>query len=126
MSPSVSGGNGTISPSTTQTVNYDATPSFTADADHWLSHWNGGRNLPRRHAQREAMYTTGAVTASCTVIASFAINTYAVTPSVNNSHGSISPSTVQTVNYDSTSTFMVAANTGYTVIGVGGTLAAAR
>ena len=38
------------------------------------------------------------VTANKTISASFAINTYTITPSAG-AHGSISPATVQTVNY---------------------------
>ncbi|MBI4685575.1 MAG: hypothetical protein HY755_10285 [Nitrospirae bacterium] len=69
-------------------------------------------------------YTTGAITANCTVIANFAINTYTVTPSAG-SGGSINPNTPQTVNYNSTIAFTVTPNAGYhiaSVTGCGGSL----
>jgi hypothetical protein len=119
VSPSVSG-SGTISPSTVQTVDYGSTQAFTLTPNTGYHIGTIGGTCPSATLSSN-LYTTGAVTANCTVIANFAINTYMVTPSVNNTHGTISPSTVQTVNYNSASTFTVAANLGYTVTGVGGT-----
>ena len=66
-------------------------------------------------------YTTDAVTADCTVIANFAINTYTVTPSVSGGNGTIAPNTPQTVNYNATSQFTLTPNTGYHIGSVGGT-----
>jgi PKD repeat protein len=45
------------------------------------------------------------VMANQTISATFAINTYTITPSVAGGHGTVSPSTVQTVNYGATPTF---------------------
>ena len=68
-------------------------------------------------------YTTGAVTANCTVTFGATINTYTVTPSGTNV--TISPSSAQTVNYNTTQAFTVTASTGYTLSStVGGTCAA--
>jgi hypothetical protein len=70
------------------------------------------------------IYTTNPITTNCTVTTSFAINTYAVTPSAG-SGGTLSPSTAQTVNYNGTTSFTVTPNTGYSissVTGCGGTL----
>jgi hypothetical protein len=120
VTPSVNGGNGTISPSTVQTVNYDTTQTFTLTPNTGYSIGTVGGTCPAGSFSG-SMYTTGAVTANCTVIANFVINTYTVTPSVNGGNGTISPSTVQTVNYYSTPTFTVAANTGYSISSVGGT-----
>jgi hypothetical protein len=120
VTPSVNGGNGTISPSTVQTVNYDTTQTFTLTPNTGYSIGTVGGTCPAGTFSG-SMYTTGAVTANCTVIANFAINTYTVTPSVPGGNGSISPNTVQTVNYYSTPTFTVAANTGYSISSVGGT-----
>jgi hypothetical protein len=67
-------------------------------------------------------YVTGPITGDCTVTATFAIDTFTVTPSAG-AGGSISPSTPQTVNYNATTSFTVTANTGYhtvSVIGCGG------
>ncbi|UFS71487.1 fibronectin type III domain-containing protein [Geomonas sp. RF6] len=69
-------------------------------------------------------YTTGAITADCSVSAAFAPITYTVTPSVSG-HGTISPATAQTVNYGATTSFTVAPGAGYriaSVEGCGGTL----
>ncbi|MCW5198756.1 hypothetical protein VU06_03295, partial [Desulfobulbus sp. F3] len=68
-------------------------------------------------------YTTGPVTADCSVTASFTLNSYTVTPSAG-ANGSISPNSPQTVNHGATKVFTVTADTGYTasVTGCGGTL----
>jgi hypothetical protein len=123
VTPSVNGGNGTISPSTQQTVNYDTTQTFTLTPNTGYSIGTIGGTCPAGTLSG-IQYTTGAITASCTVIANFAISTYTVTPSVNNNHGTISPNTVQTVNSGSTATFTVTANSGYSIAGIGGTCAA--
>jgi DNA-binding beta-propeller fold protein YncE len=60
------------------------------------------------------------VTSSCTVTFSAPINTYTVTPS-GDGYETISPNTVQTVNYGSTQSFTVTASTYYTLNTVGGT-----
>ncbi|WP_220484385.1 beta strand repeat-containing protein, partial [Dokdonella fugitiva] len=121
VTPSVSGGNGTISPSTPQTVNHGATTAFTLTPNagyHIVTPVGGtcGGSLAGN------TYTTNAVNADCTVIASFAINTYTVTPSVSGGNGTISPSTPQTVNHGATSVFTLTPNAGYhAVTPVGGT-----
>lgn len=63
-------------------------------------------------------YTTGAVTAACTVNATFNINTYAVTASAGDG-GSISPATA-TVNHGSATTFTVTPSAGFSVATVAG------
>ena len=64
-------------------------------------------------------YTTNAITAACTVAASFTLNTYTVTPSAG-ANGAISPSTPQTVGHGNTTTFTLTPSGGYTAA-VGGT-----
>ena len=115
------GANGSISPSTPQTVNYDGTKTFTLTP-------NTGYNISSvtgcGGTLSGSTYTTGQVTGNCSVTAAFAINTYTITPSAGTG-GSISPSAAQTVNYDGTTTFTVTPNTGYnisSVTGCGGTL----
>ncbi|TCO38234.1 uncharacterized protein DUF11 [Dokdonella fugitiva] len=119
VAPSVSGGNGTISPSTAQTVNHGATTSFTLTpaANYHVGNVTGtcGGSLAGN------VYTTSAVVADCTVIASFAIDTHTVTPSVNGGNGTISPSTVQTVNHGATTSFTLAPAANYHVGNVTGT-----
>ncbi len=117
VTPSVSGSNGTISPSTPQTVNYNTTTSFTVTPSAGYTASVGGTCGGTLSG---TTYTTNAVTANCTVIASFTINTYTVTPSVSGSNGTISPSTPQTVNYNTTTSFTVTPSAGYTA-SVGGT-----
>ena len=58
-------------------------------------------------------YTTNAVTAACTVEASFTQITYDVTPSAG-ANGSISPATAQTIAQGATTTFTVTPDEGYT------------
>ncbi len=112
------GANGTINPSTPQTVNYNATTSFTVtpNTGYHISSVGGtcGGSLVGN------TYTTNAITADCTVVANFAINTYTVTPSAG-ANGSINPSTPQTVNYNQTTSFTVTPNTGYHISSVTGT-----
>ncbi len=118
VTPSVSGGNGTISPSTVQTVNHGATTTFTlspAANYHVVTPVGGtcGGTLSGN------TYTTNAVTANCTVIASFAIDTYTVTPS-SSGNGTISPDTPQSVTSGATKAFVLAPSAGYHVLSVSG------
>jgi hypothetical protein len=73
LTPSVSGGHGTISPDTQQIVSFNATPSFTLTPDtgyHAVVPVGGncGGQLSG------STYTTNAVTADCSVTATFAPN----------------------------------------------------
>ena len=102
------GGNGTITPNTPQTVNYNATTTFTVTPNTGYTASVAGTcggNLVG------TTYTTNAITADCTVVASFAINTYTVTASAG-ANGTITPPT-QTIDYGSTATFTVTPDTGY-------------
>ena len=106
------GGGGSIDPSTQQTVNHNATTSFTVTPDagyHAVMSGTCGGNLVG------STYTTNPVTADCKVTASFAIDTHTVTPSAG-AHGTINPSTAQTVNYNATPSFTVTANAGYLAV----------
>ena len=110
--PSVSGINGTISPTAPQTVNYNGTTTFTLSPStgyHAVMSGTCGGTL----SGDGLSYTTNAVTANCTVIASFSINTYTVTPSVSGVNGVISPTLPQTVSYNGTTTFTLSPDTGY-------------
>jgi hypothetical protein len=111
------GSNGTISPATT-TVNYGGTTTLTVtpNTGYTASASGCGGSLSG------TTYTTGAITADCTVTANFTINTYTVTGSAG-ANGTISPAT-RTVNYNSTTTFTVTPNSGYTALasGCGGSL----
>jgi hypothetical protein len=65
-------------------------------------------------------FTTNAISADCTVVANFAIDTFTVTPRVTGS-GSIAPNTPQTVNFGSTATFTLTANANNHIVDVTGT-----
>jgi len=119
VTPSVGSGSGTISPSTPQQVNYNQTKQFTLTplTGYHIASVGGtcGGNLDG------STFTTNAVTANCTVIANFAIDTFTVTPSVGSGSGTISPSTPQQVNYNQTKQFTLTPLTGYHIASVGGT-----
>ncbi len=127
VTPSVTGGNGTIAPATPQTVNDGATTSFTLTPSanyHVVSPVGGscGGSLAGN------VYTTNAVTTDCTVIASFAIDTHVVTPSVTGGNGTIAPATAQTVNHGATTVFTLSPSANYHIVtpvggSCGGTLA---
>jgi hypothetical protein len=115
------GTGGVISPVASQTVNYGSKPSFivTPNTGYAISSVTGcGGTLSGN------TYTTGAITASCSVSATFNPTTYTVTPSAS-SGGSISPSVPQTVSSGAKKAFTVTPNSGYTIAsvkGCGGTL----
>jgi hypothetical protein len=79
----------------------------------------GGTSVGVQPYNTSYTYTTGPITANCTVTAAFAINTYTVTPSPD-ANGTMSPSTPQTVNYNQTTSFTVTPNTGYHIASVTG------
>ena len=58
-------------------------------------------------------YTFSNITGNHTISASFAINTYSVSLSYYSAGGTISPNTVQTVDYNSTKSFVITPNAGY-------------
>jgi hypothetical protein len=58
-------------------------------------------------------YTFSSVTQDHTIAASFAINTYVITPTTPLVNGAINPNTPQTVNYGATPTFTFTPSPGY-------------
>jgi hypothetical protein len=115
ISPSA-GANGSISPNAVESVNYGTATNFTVTANTGYSASVGGTCGGTLVG---TTYTTNAITTNCTVVASFTLNAYTVTPSAG-ANGSISPNTPQTVNYGATTSFTVTPNTGYSAA-VGGT-----
>jgi len=112
----VAGASGAIAASTGQTVNHGSTTAFTVTPStgyHIASVTGCDGTLV------DSTFTTGAVTADCTVTASFAINQYTVTP-VAGASGAIAASTAQTVNYGSTTAFTVTPSAGYHIASVAG------
>ncbi|MGH8172811.1 MAG: PQQ-binding-like beta-propeller repeat protein [Rhodanobacteraceae bacterium] len=99
------GAGGSIDPSTPQTVNDGDTTSFTItpDAHFAIADVTGcGGSLVG------ATYTTGPITADCTVSATFEIITHTVTPDAGDgSQGSIEPATQQIVDDGDTIEFTI-------------------
>ncbi len=109
------GANGSISPATVQTVSYGGSQTFTmtpASGYHVASVLVDGASVGA-----VSTYTFSNVAASHTITATFAINTYTLTPSAG-SNGSISPAAVQTVNSGGGQTFTMIPATGYQVSSV--------
>ena len=110
------GANGTISPSTVQTVNSGGSVTFTAtpNAGYSVNAWS----LDGTSVQTGgATYTLSNITANHTVNVTFSANpagTYSVTPTAG-ANGSISPSTVQTVSSGGSVAFTATPNAGYVV-----------
>ena len=106
------GANGTISGTTPQTVNYGASgTAVTAVPNtgyHFVS-WSDGVLTATR--------TDTNVTADHTVTASFAINTYTLTPTAG-LHGAISPASPQTIAYGADQAFTITPATGYHIADV--------
>ena len=111
------GANGNISPATAQTVEQGATASFTVIPANGYSATVGGTC---GGILSGTTYTTNAITADCTVAASFSpLITHEVTPSAG-ATGIISPSTVQPIAQGATASFTVTPANGYSAT-VGGT-----
>ena len=110
-----------VNPSEPQTVADGSTQAFTlfANVGYSVSQVVGG-DCPAG-SWSDNVYTTGPIIADCAVSFSAAIDTFTVTSS-GDGNETISPSTPQTVEYDSTQSFVVTANTGFAVsLDVGGT-----
>ena len=100
-----------------QTVNYGATPTFTftpTTGYHVSAVTVDGNPVTMTGTNA---YTFSAVAANHTIAVSFAINTYTLTPTTG-ANGTISPATVQTVNYGATPIFTIKAAPDYYVADV--------
>lgn len=114
------GANGSITPATQEVDHGEvAMLAVTPDANHHIQSVTGcGGSL------NGTTYTTGPVTADCTVNATFAIDTYTVTGSAG-PNGSITPAS-QEVDHGDTATLTVTPDPHHhveTVLGCGGVLA---
>ncbi len=116
------GTGGSISPTST-VVNYGSTTSFTITPSTGYSISSASGCGGTRSGNT---YTTGAITANCTVSIAFTINTYTVSTSIG-SNGTVSPSS-RSVNHGSTTTFNIVPNAGYSISasGCGGSLSGTR
>ncbi len=109
------GANGSISPSTPQTVNHGGSAVFTISPStgyHIVDVRVDGSTVGAVSA-----YTFTNVTANHTITAAFAINTYTIMPTAG-TNGSISPSTPQTVNHGGSAVFTISPSTGYHIVDV--------
>ncbi len=109
------GAHGTISPATTQTVDWGANKTFTitpATGYHISDVKKDGVSIGA-----SSSVTLANVTADHTIAATFAANTYSVVPSAG-AGGSISPATTQTVTYGASTTFAIVPAAGYHVFDV--------
>ena len=126
------GEHGSISTSIPQRVGYNDTVRFTvkADAEYHIESVSGcggndysdaGKSKTDKNVKSvtEYAYTTGKVTHDCTATAKFAINTYTVTPKAER-HGSLDPSTPQSVNRLDMISFTITPDPGYHIASVSG------
>ena len=111
------GAHGSISPATAQLVDYGGSRAFTftpGTGYHVADVLVDGVTVGA-----PASYTFANVTAKHTISVTFAVNTFTITPSVDaGAHGTISPSTPQTVDYGSNQPFSIKAAGGYYVADV--------
>jgi hypothetical protein len=108
------GANGSMSPATVQTVAYNGSTAFkvTPNSGYSIASVTGcGGTLSG------STYTTGAVTANCTVTATFGSTTYAITATAGTG-GTITPSGTTSVNSGANQTFTITPATGYNIAGV--------
>lgn len=103
------GANGSISPSSPFSVNENSTTQLTVTPSGGYSASVGGTCGGSLNG---TTYTTNAITADCTVSATFSAVNYTVTPSAG-SNGSISPSTPQSIGANNTTQFTVTPASGY-------------
>jgi hypothetical protein len=113
--------NGSIAPSTPQTVNDGATASFTLTPNAGFQIGPVGGTCGGSLAGN--VFTTSAVLADCTVQATFTplVITHTVTPSVSGGNGTIAPSTPQTIVDGNTTAFTLTPDSGFHIDTVGGT-----
>jgi len=109
------GANGTISPSSAVTVSSGASQTFTItpatgySISNVLVDGNSAGTVPS--------YTFSSIAANHTISATFAQNTYTITPTAG-TNGTISPSAVVTVNSGASQTFTVTPTTGCSISNV--------
>jgi plastocyanin len=112
----IAGNGGSIAPDSPQTVDDGDTVTFTVtpDAGHAIAAVTGcGGSLVGN------LYTTGPITANCTVNATFSVVTHVVTP-IAGDGGSIAPDSPQTVDDGDTVTFTVTPDAGHAIAAVTG------
>jgi len=119
VTPSITAGDttfGIITPNTAQSADYNTTKVFTVNPNAGYTASVGGTC---GGALVGTTYTTNPITANCTVIATFTINAFTVTPSAG-VNVTITPNTAQAAEYNTTLEFTVTPTAGY-LASVGGT-----
>jgi hypothetical protein len=109
------GAHGSISPSGDVTVNYGTSQSFTITPD--TGYHVADVLVDGLSVGPVTSYNFPSVTATHTISATFAINTYTITTYAG-AHGSISPSGDITVNYGGSQTFTITPDPGYHIDGL--------
>jgi hypothetical protein len=122
VTSSIGTGSGLIDPVGAKTVADGGTVTYTLWPDSGYSVGTIGGTCPAGTLTGNS-YTTGAVTADCTVIANFTSDaaTHTVTPSIGSGTGTITPATPQIVNDGETTSFTLAADSGFQIGTVTGT-----
>jgi uncharacterized repeat protein (TIGR02543 family) len=119
ITTSVTGGNGTISPTPTVTVDYGASQAVTVtpNANYHIASVtvDGGTPITSFTDPKAYTVTFTNVTASHTVVATFAIDTFTITTNAG-ANGSITPTA--TVNYGSNQTVTVTPAANYHIASV--------
>lgn len=110
-------GDGAIAPDTPQIVAEGAQAQFTLTPQ--TGRHVAGVDSDCGGALSGNVFTTDAVMHDCSVVAHFAIDTFAVTPG-SSGHGTIDPADVQTVEYGGSAAFHLQPDVGYHIAGVGG------
>ncbi|MBP7798755.1 MAG: S8 family serine peptidase [Thermoanaerobaculaceae bacterium] len=118
VTASVGTPSGSIAPPS-QTVAHGASATFTVTPDAGFEIDNVGGTCPAGTLAGN-VYTTGAITADCEVVANFRQTTHTVTASVGTPSGTITPPS-QTVSHGASATFTVTPAAGYLIDNVGGT-----
>ena len=109
------GAGGSISPLGAQSVSYGATPAFAITPS--TGYHVADVLVDGSSVGAVSNYTFAAVSAGHTISASFAINTFTLTPSAG-PNGAISPPSAQVVPYGTDQTFTIKAATGYYIADV--------
>ncbi len=106
------GAGGTITPGTPQTVNYGNSITFTITPN--ASHLIDDVKVDGVSQGAITTYTFTNVTANHTIVATFKIKTFVITPTAG-ANGTITPGTDQTVDYGGSATFTITPNACYQI-----------
>jgi hypothetical protein len=109
------GDHGTVSPSGPTTVNYGGGQTFTITPA--TGYHISNVVVDDSFVGAVSSYQFSNVTMNHTITASFAINTYTLTPTAGN-HGSITPFVAVTVNYGDSQAFTIIPDTAYRIADV--------